>query len=134
MTDSNNMIRVFIEKKFLTDYKLNRRKQLFLLLSTLSASHMFCFKKHSHRLSKQCFCFLSEVPVNILRYENCSKCFKEIDINEFQFFFVVVVVAVAAVAIACKNKNNVPVILIGRSLNNKIKLRTLQVKNRRKVF
>ena len=95
---------------------------------------MFCFKKHSRRLPKQCFCFLSEVPVNILPYENCSKCFKEIDINEFQFFFVVVVVAVAAVAIACKNKNNVPVILIGRSLNNKIKLRTLQVKNGRKVF
>ena len=128
------MIRVFIEKKFLTDYKLNRRKQLFLLLSTLSASHMFCFKKHSHRLSKQCFCFLSEVPVNILRYENCSKCFKEIDINEFQFFFVVVVVAVAAVAFACKNKNNVPVILIGRSLNNKIKLGRSRLKTVERCF
>ena len=129
------MIRVFIEKFFLTDYKLNKRKQLFLLLLTLSTNHMFCFKKHSRRLSKQCFCFLSEVPVNILRYENCSKCFKEIDINEFQFFFVVVaVVAVVAVAIAYKSKNNAPVILIGRSLNNKIKLRTLQVKNRRKMF
>ena len=129
------MIRVFIEKFFLTDYKLNKRKQLFLLLLTLSTNHMFCFKKHSRRLSKQCFCFLSEVPVNILRYENCSKCFKEIDINEFQFFFVVVaVVAVVAVAIAYKNKNNVPVILIGRSLNNKIKLGRSRLKTVERCF